>query len=78
MFYTQNYRHGWIHESHYPGTPATYRAQAPCYRDLGEFKSLRAAKLAITRDAVNVRAQRARDAAEHHAFVQNVILGGAK
>lgn len=77
MFYTQNYKHGWIHASYYPGMPATFRAQASSCRVLGEFKSLHAAKLAIARDAAEVRAQRARDAAEHHAFTQNVILGGA-
>lgn len=75
MFYTMNYRHGWIHASHYPGCAESFHAQAPCYRSLGHFKSMHAAKLAITRDAKLVAAERAKHAAEHHAHIQAIVRG---
>lgn len=76
MFLTINYRHGWIHCSAFPGCAESFSAQAPHYRVLGEFKSLHAAKLAITRDAKRVAAERAEAAREHHASIQRIVTGG--
>lgn len=78
MFYTLNYRHGWIHCGGFKTATgqftSVYRPQVAPWVDLGEFKSLHAAKLAITRHAKQLRAQRAQDATEHHRFIQNSIL----
>lgn len=75
MFQTINYRHGWIHISNIPGCKEGFHAQAPYFRSLGNHGSLHAAKLAITRDAKQVKANRAIDAAAHHAAIQAIVRG---
>lgn len=50
MFYTIAWRHGWVHGSTVLGRE-TFRAQVPGYTNTyTEHKTLRAAKLAITRN----------------------------
>jgi len=73
MFSTINYKSGWIQIANFNGIE-TFQARAPgvC---LGDFKSLQACKLAITRYDSEVKKERATDDQRHHALIQSIVKG---
>ena len=72
MFLTSSYKHGWIQYSCFHGVE-TFQARA-CYETIGNYKTERAAKLAITKHGKAIKAQRAKDQATHHALIQKMLL----
>ena len=72
MFQTIKYKGGYIQIACF-GNRETITVQDRYGESLGEVKSVHAAKIRLSKELTKVKAQRAADAAAHHARVQAIV-----